>query len=506
MNDRVEAESGSKPEAEANAGAPRSQDFRRARAAIRSLAREHGPEQLELEGSLPEGLRGTLFRNGPAALSSYGDRYGHWFDGDGAVSATRIADGRVTGAVRYVETPDRAEERVAKRRLFANFGTPPPSLRSHLRGLREGRVKHAANTSVLPWRERLFALHEGSPPYELDPHSLETLGVRDLGGIVGRAFSAHPHRVAARSTTYGYGLSFDREGPRIDVFALPDDPRQGPARTLTRVALRRPTMIHDFVASERHLLFLIAPVVLRPLALALTGRAYVDALAWRPELGTEIIAVPIDEPARIRRFSVDPCFAFHFANAFEDGEKGEDRLIVDFVRYPDFPSINEWILQLTRPAPIRAAIDGELVRGRLDLRRESLELEAALHPSCEFPRVAPGVEGSRYRYAYLGCHAQTSGVRPGLQDHLTKVDLDTGRTWAWDFGAETYPSEAVFVPDPARAGREDGGWLLSIVYDGRRDRSCLVVVDAEAPGRPPLARAWYDQGLPATFHGNFAPS
>ncbi|MDB4970154.1 MAG: hypothetical protein JWN44_5843, partial [Myxococcales bacterium] len=52
--------------------------------AFRDLPREHGFERLSIEGQLPAELRGTLYRNGPSLFSTFGRRYGHWFDGDGA--------------------------------------------------------------------------------------------------------------------------------------------------------------------------------------------------------------------------------------------------------------------------------------------------------------------------------------------------------------------------------------------------------------------------------------
>ncbi|MCA9699699.1 MAG: carotenoid oxygenase family protein, partial [Myxococcales bacterium] len=459
---------------------------------------------LELEGELPEGLQGTLFRNGPASFDSFGVRYGHWFDGDGAVSACRVRGGEVTGAIRFVESADRAEEREAGEPLFPGFGTRAPSLRSHIRSVIRGRVKSVANTNVLPWQGRLLALHEGSRPIGLEPETLETLGPTDLDGTIGRAMSAHPHRVAAHRCTYNIGL-IGGKSPTLEILAMPD---AGPLRRLGSLPLGRMTMIHDFIATERHLLILISPVFLRPLDMILKRRPFVESLAWQPEVGTEVIAVPITNPGvalgPAKRFFVEPFFQFHFANAFEASEAGDD-IIVDLVQYPDFPAINSWIHELTRPAPMHTAIDGTLVRGRLDLRRQQLRFES-VHPSCEFSRVAPAVDGRRHRFVYLGCHAQRSGVRPGMQDHLAKVDMERGESWAWDFGDETYPSEPVFVADPARGDREDGGWLVTIVYDGERDRSCFAVVDAERPQRGVLARAWFDQHLPPTFHGNWSPA
>jgi len=39
---------------------------------------------------IPEGLRGSLYRNGPARLERGGVRVGHWFDGDGAILAVHF--------------------------------------------------------------------------------------------------------------------------------------------------------------------------------------------------------------------------------------------------------------------------------------------------------------------------------------------------------------------------------------------------------------------------------
>ena len=58
-----------------------------------SLVREHGFEPLRVTGRLPEGLVGTLVRNGPGLYERFGRRYDHPFEGDGALAAIRL-DGR----------------------------------------------------------------------------------------------------------------------------------------------------------------------------------------------------------------------------------------------------------------------------------------------------------------------------------------------------------------------------------------------------------------------------
>ena len=63
----------------------------------KDLGREHGFEPLVVEGTLPAGLRGTLYRNGPGKFGQFGTRYKHPFEGDGAATAVRIEGGKATG-------------------------------------------------------------------------------------------------------------------------------------------------------------------------------------------------------------------------------------------------------------------------------------------------------------------------------------------------------------------------------------------------------------------------
>src|SRR3954470_13969235 len=112
--------------------------------AFRDLPREHGFEPLTVEGRLPEGLRGTLYRTGPSLFSTFGRRYGHWFDGDGAVSAVRFGgDGSASGAVKLVQSRGLIEERRRRRPHYSGYGTSPPSW---WRGLVIGATADLKNT------------------------------------------------------------------------------------------------------------------------------------------------------------------------------------------------------------------------------------------------------------------------------------------------------------------------------------------------------------------------
>jgi len=456
------------------------------------LEREHGFEPMRVEGTLPELLRGTLYRVGPALFAAQGRRYGHWFDGDGAVTAVRLAGGRAESAVRLVESAALKAERAAGRALAGGYGTPPPG--GLVRRLRAARAsKNAANISAMLWQGRLFALWEAGRPTELAPDDLATLGEDDLGGVVLQAFSAHPHRVPSRHAAYNFGVRYGRH-TSLDLFELPDT---GPARRLATLRLAGATMIHDFIATQRHLVFFAPPLRLALAPFLLGREPYGDALRWRPEVGTEVLVVPIDRPEAPVRFTTAPFYQWHFANAWDDGEQ----VALELVRMADFRS-NLWLGALPTAVP-SWEWDGRYTRATLDLRARTATFDTALGVPCEFPRIAGAALTRRHRFVYLAAASSPQAAR-GPFDELARFDVEAGRLETVSLGPDTSPSEPVFVRDPAGAA-EDDGWLLSLVYDGRARSSHVAVLDARHLSDGPVARAHLGHPVPFTFHGQFAP-
>ncbi|ATB32806.1 carotenoid oxygenase family protein [Melittangium boletus] len=457
--------------------------------AFRDLPHAHGFEPLKVEGSLPRDLKGMLVRVGPVSFGVGGQRYGHWFDGDGGVLAVRMADGGAQAAARPIDTPSIRAEREAGKVLYSNYGTRAPTLWRRL----FGGVKNAANTSAMTWNGRLFALVEAARPTELLLEDLRTLGETDLDGVVGPAFSAHPHAVVPRRASYNFGV---RYGPVtwLDLYELPDKPC---VRHLGGLPLPGPVLVHDFIATANHLVFLVAPVRMRLFRMMLGKGSLSDNFDWRPELGTEVIVVPIDRPSKAVRFQAEPFHAWHFGNGFEHG----GRIYVDYVRYPDFGS-NQWLSEQTKGWASTDA-QGRLHRATLDVKAGTLRSEQVSDRRCEFPSVSPLRAGIRHRYMYLAGHAGPATWR-GPQDAVVKVDMDTGAETVVTLGAEHYPSEPVFIPRPGGSA-EDDGWLLTQTYDAAQDQTYVAVLDARTPGAGPVARVLLNHHFPFTFHGTWVP-
>lgn len=459
--------------------------------AFQELPREHGFEPLRVEGSLPEDLAGTLYRIGPALFSAYGQRYGHWFDGDGAVSAVRLGGGRAWGAARFIETEHRADERRAGRMLYLRYGTVTPG--TPLSRLRVP-PHNAANTALLHWQGRLFALHEQSRPTELNPSNLLTRGETDLRGVVRQSFSAHPRRVPERRATYNFGTRFGPGWMKLDLYELPD---VGRARRLGTLPLSSLTLLHDFAATARYLVFLVPPLRVNPLPMLLGRGSLGENITFDASRGTEVIVVPIDDPGRPVRFTVDPFFQWHIANAFEEG--GE--IVLDIVRYEDF-DINLLLGEFVTGA-LKHPPTGRLSRLRVDAARRRLSSEQLWDVPCEYPSMSPAVAGRDGRYVYLSANTPGAALTP--PDLLVKRDHRTGRVETLSLGPGQYSSEPLFAPR-RRATEEDDGYLLSLVYDSQRHASHVAVFDARRLTDGPLARAWFDHHIPFTVHGLWVPA
>lgn len=447
----------------------------------RSITREHGFEPLRIDGALPAGLRGTLLRNGPGQFGQFGQAYAHSFEGDGLITGVRLDAAGAHGVCRLTATAGLAAERAAGEVLF---GTGLP-WRKRFANVARGRFKNTANTNVVGWQGRILALMEAARPTELrlTAADVETVGETDLGGVIGRALSAHPHRVAARATTYNFGVEYGRR-TRLVAYALPD---AGPARTLGEVALGFAPMLHDFIATERHLVWFLSPAAVHVPRMLLGLGDFGQLFRWRPELGTEIIVMPIDAPGDVVRFTVDAFYQWHFANAFERG--GE--VVVDYVRYPNFDSFGA----LATGASAGGLDDGRLHRAVIDVGARRLRSEAVLDLGVEFPRVHPAREGQAQRVTWM----VAAGLGEVVAHHAD------GRLERCRFGEHEVVAEPVFVPVPD-ATDEQAGWVLTLVYDGRADASYLAVLDAARLEAGPVARAWFDHPVPITFHGSWLPA
>jgi carotenoid cleavage dioxygenase len=249
-------------------------------------------------------------------------------------------------------------------------------------------------------------------------------------------------------------------------------------------------MIHDFAITERDAIFWELPVVF-DLAAALKWikdpHSGVLPYQWRPEVGARIGVMPLGGPTgAIRWYEIDPCYVFHGVNAFRDG----DKVVLDVCR-------------LTSMFAPKQTLGGDLSlrRWTVDTARGTVHDEIVEDRGLgELPTRDPRRVGRRHRHGYF---VQTRD-QPDKVDFggLIKHDYDRGTREVWGPGPTQHTGEWLFIPTGPDTA-DDAGYLLSFDYDAGHDRSHLLIVDATAVRRGPVARIALPQRVPYGFHGTW---
>ncbi|MEO1328543.1 MAG: carotenoid oxygenase family protein [Pseudomonadota bacterium] len=473
--------------------------------ALKTLRRPHGFEPRAPEqGAIPEGLEGRLYRIGAGRYDQDGAPFGHWFDGEGLVTAVDFQNGAARIANRLIEPAGWGAPGYTNK---GRFGMAPKGLWNRLRSLVDpSAYVNGANTALMEWEGRLFALFEGDRPTEIDPDTLATLGARDLG-VIRRTFSAHPKRHPSTGAWINQGFR-PPPVPMLDYYRLGAD---GAAERLASVRYGGAILMHDFAVTERFIVTVCPPLFLDLPAFLLKGRPLARALQWRPERGTEILVLPLSGDGPVRRLRAEPFLLTHVAQAWEEG----DAILLQAIAADDASGV-DWI------GAVRAGVEALPVPAhtrlsdiRIDLATGAISRQPLFDAPCDFPIVAKASDaasrerpdqrpdGRPARFVYAAGFRDDARAYRDLVDVLIKVDLERGTLEKIDLGDGVFVSEALFAPRPG-ATEEDDGWLLSLNYDAGRDESFVAIHDAR--GRPEArARIPVGQPLPLSFHGLWRP-
>jgi carotenoid cleavage dioxygenase len=446
--------------------------------------------QALIRGRWPADLRGRFYRNGPALMERNGQRYHHWFDGDGMVQQFSIEGGRVSHRGRLVRTSKLQAEQKAGRFLMSALGTAiedgPPG---------GGPDSYnTANTNALEHGGRVLALWEGGSAYALDPSDLRTQGPvtwrKDLEQV---PFSAHP-KVDASGHLWNIGTAgkaivvwhIDPQGRLVNV-QVGDSPYAG-------------GMVHDMAVTERYIVVPLPPVRLdfsKPVADGGPRRFAMQA-------GEPLRVLVMDKADITRRrvFELPAQMVFHVGNAHEarDGS-----VVLSYIAAPDAWFLDQGAVALMagRPQQAEQAGASQLQLATLDMVRGTARVQA-LPGEVEFPRIDPRRIGLPARWLFTGAAWLQPAGRPrhALLHGVQALDTQTGRLRRFDYGPHAVAEEHVVVPKPGKTGELDA-WLLGTSFDARRQATVLNVLDAAHIEDGPIAQAVLPYVLPLGFHGNF---
>ncbi len=425
---------------------------------------------LEVTGSVPIELTGRYLRTGPNPLAADPGSY-HWFSGDGMIHGVDLRDGTATWyRNRWVRSPEVAQH-------LGDADVPRDE---------GGWYPGSGNTNVFHHAGRVFAVTEGSLPYQIGP-GLETVRTCNFGGPLPGGTNAHPKFDPETNDLHVVSYGFEAPFLRYHVIDA-----AGRVTRTEEIDMGGPVMVHDMGFTASRVVFFDLPVVFS-LDLAMAGVRL--PFRWDPEYRARIGVMPRSGAAADTVWiDVEPCYVYHPLNAYDDG----DLVVMDLVVHPRAfddergdpsqgrPTLQRWTIDLAHGTMVRDAVDG---RGQ------------------EFPRADERVAGRKHRFGYTLANSSQEGLG-GLggdaRTTLLKHDLVAGSTIEHEFAGGGIGSEFVFVPRTPDAA-EDDGWLLGYVFDPARGTSDLQILDAQDFTAPPVASVHLRARVPQGFHGNWMP-
>jgi len=443
---------------------------------------------LAVTGRWPTGLRGRFYRNGPALFERAGQRYRHWFDGDGMVQQFTFSGGGVSHIGRLVRTPKLAAERDAGRFLFPTFGTPIAS-DAPIQGPDSMNV---ANTNAIEHAGRVLALWEGGSAFALDPHDLATRGaVTWKQGFEQVPFSAHP-KVDATGHLWNIG-SF------ADKLVLWHIDAAGRLVSVQTGASPYPNgMVHDVAITARHIVVPLPPIKLNFAAIA-RGATPEQAFVFERGQPLRILVMKKDDITERRVFELPAQMVFHVGNAYE---RRDGNIALSFVGSADGEFLVHGAVSLVAGQADNGS-GATLQTAVLDMRSGGASIEA-IGGAIEFPRIDPRRIGTPARFlAAAASWRRYPGRGSTLFHGVALRDLQTGNVDRYDYGEHVAVEEHIVVPKPGASGERDA-WLVGTTFDARRKVTLVNVIDARHVGAGPVAQAALPYWLPLGFHGNFS--
>jgi carotenoid cleavage dioxygenase len=347
---------------------------------------------------------------------------------------------------------------------------------------------------------------EDGRPFEIDPHTLETVGYWDYeGGLRSLSLSAHPRIDPVTGEMFTFGYEAAGLATRDVAYCIVD--ADGKLRSEQWFQAPYAASIHDFCITEKYAIFPVYPTT------ADLDRMQAGGPHWahQQELESWVGIMPrygkVEEMKWIKGPVGVSCF--HEVNGYDDGD--QVHLDLCLTNTNAFPFMRE----AGGVDIAQQDLQGGLVRWTIDLSVDEPAIqERPLGPPGDLPRLRDADQGRAYNHAwYLSMNPKGGPPMPGGPvgvnfNALIRIDVGNGGLELMGVPPGAAISEPAHVPS-SQAGHD--GWLLSVVdIPNHPDpsqqvpgeyRSELWVIEADNPAKGPIAKVKTGLPLRSQVHG-----
>jgi len=484
------------------------------------------PLSWEMETPVPSWMSGTYVRNGPAQISFGSERrvFSSWLEGFAKLHSFKMDGENVLYSGKMVESPNyvasvangelvpmltlnkfNTEEEewttwekmqiVGKSLMGTEFGNNNPALWRIGPNNQEEGIYMAVTDSKVPTRFNISDLSTIGQEYP-DKYPITLTGC------------AHWMREPGTDNSINFQMKKGLTGPPwVEVQRYrPEDTYQTP-QVVATFTPTRPSYIHSFSVTENYVIFFFYPVIIDSKKIFRSNFHVFELFDGGNKTDlTDIFVVHLKSGQVDGPFKTGYAYSAHHANAYE---KSKDELVVDLNPTP-FENLREYLRlvnMLNPPAAgepqVSTAEDQELTRytintatGKVDVSQFPNTINSRYINTFDFPMINEDYRGKKYCILYglsaFG-YSRTAFVKKNV------CDSSKDKVWHQE---NHYGSEMSFIPNPDPKS-EDDGVLVTIVFDGERERSYYLVLDAVS--FTPINRAYLQHNIPWSAHGLYFP-
>jgi carotenoid cleavage dioxygenase-like enzyme len=448
----------------------------------------------------------------------------HPFEGDGAVlGVTFSGNNTAVARFRYVRTNAFTNERKRGQKLYSGMDStremgatagaglgndlPLPIFRHHLQPGLNRKRKNTSNTRTVYWAKRLLTLWEGGLPYKLDGLALSTEGRSQLGGVLKEAspLGAKAAYDPKKDRILFYSNKQDAKASELTVYEFNSKFRlvsEEDGKVVTQ--LPGFALLSDFCVTENFSVFVQPPVTANGLQFVMSKE---PGKTLTVENGASLVhlipRVGSGKSAKTLTIRYDGTLDadLQFINAFEeDGKVTFDAIRSDGktakgskpISFPWASSIEEFEKSTSKKS---------LLRYTVDLGSGSVSKEVISDLQCSFGVANPATSAQKHRYVYTNVGGLGTEVAP--PQGIAKFDCEKRTTEIWMPNEYEFCGEPMFAARKNASPKEDDGYILSVLYNGKSKESEIVVLRANAVAEGPVARVPFGMRVPHGLYGCF---
>lgn len=478
---------------------------------------------LKWEGTtpVPSYVTGTFVRNGPARIKfSNGRRaYSSWMDGWAKLHSFKFNGSKVLYSGKMLETPNYLASK-KKGELTPQITLMPfadPSEEWSFFEKSEIAWKMATGTGYDNSNPALWRIGPADPKKgiylavtdnpvatQFDINTLDTIKVQYPPQFPPTTSGcAHWMREPGTDNSIMINSRIGLTGAHLEVRRYKPEHSYQQPEVITKFKPKKQGYFHSFSITENYVVLFVYPITIDATKFFSSSFHLFNAMTCDKTQATDIYVISL-KTGEVTVRETDYMYSFHHANAYET----KDEIVVDLAwnRYENLIEYMRLKNMMNPPAHWNTSESNMLTlqRYRIGLNATDVVLQEFEDKSPEdkflnhfdFPIINEEYRGKPYCVVY-GWSAYMYSRNVLVKKNLCNSSLS--RTM---YIENHYSGEMFFVANPAKKS-EDDGILLATVFDGEKEKSYLLVLDAKT--FKPINKAYLPVNIPWAFHGMYYP-